>query len=221
PGVIANALLTDSNTHILENPEVRATAGEEAHLDIGERVPIATGSFGIPTATSISSAGGFGLLANTQFQYQDVGVIMDITPNVAANGDIILKSKITISAEGAPVNIGGIEEPTFTQREVEHTVRLKEGEVSLLGGLIQTQTVKNVSGLPGLADIPVLKYLFSTQSYETIDNEVMIMMTPRLIRLPEPLVASDTRTSPPPAGSQAGSAAATPSHPPQPHGVPK
>ncbi|MGH9469338.1 MAG: hypothetical protein ACRD1N_03225 [Terriglobia bacterium] len=192
PGVIANALLSDTRTHILENPEIRATAGEEARLNIGESVPIATGSFGVPTAGVVGSAtSGFGLLANTQFQYKDVGVLMDITPNVAANGDIVLKAKITISAEGAPVNIGGIEEPTFTQREVDHTIRLKEGEVSLLGGLIQTTTNRLVSGLPGLADVPILKYFFSTQSFETKDDEVLIMLTPRVIRLPEPLEASD------------------------------
>lgn len=221
PGVIANALLTDSRTHILENPEIRATAGEDAKLNIGSSIPIATGSFGIPTAGAIGASGtGFGLLANTQFQYRDVGVIMDITPDVAANGDIVLKAKITISAEGAPVNIGGIEEPTFTQREVDHTIRLKEGEVSLLGGLIQTQTNRIVSGLPGLADIPILKYFFSTQSFETIDNEVLIMLTPRVIRLPEPLEASDSGMAAPPAGSGgAGAAPVAPAAPGTSRGV--
>lgn len=221
PGVVANALLTDSRTHILENPEIRATAGEEARLNIGESVPIATGSFGIPTATSTATTAGYGLLANTQFQYKDVGVIMDITPNVAANGDIILKAKITISAEGSSVNIGGIEEPTFTQREVEHTVRLKEGEVSLLGGLIQTQTITSVSGFPGLGEIPILKYFFSDQSVTTEDNEVLIMMTPRVVRLPEPLEASVADAPAPPAALGAGQPALAPSSTPQAHGAPR
>ncbi len=186
PGVIANALLTDSRTHILQNPQIRVTAGDTARLRIGQRVPFATGSFGVPTAgVTGSSAGGFGLLANTQFQYQDVGVNLDITPQVAANGDIILHAKIDISAVGPSSNIGGVEEPTFTQRSIEHVIRLKEGEVSLLGGLMQTQTTRVVSGLPGLSDIPLLRFLFSTQSYETVDEEVLIMMTPRVVRLPE------------------------------------
>ena len=186
PGVIANALLTDSRTHILQNPQIRVTAGDTARLRIGQRVPFATGSFGVPTAgVTGSSAGGFGLLANTQFQYQDVGVNLDITPQVAANGDIILHAKIDISAVGPSSNIGGVEEPTFTQRSIEHVIRLKEGEVSLLGGLMQTQTTRVVSGLPGLGDIPLLRFLFSTQSYETVDEEVLIMMTPRVVRLPE------------------------------------
>ncbi|MGH9355863.1 MAG: hypothetical protein ACRD10_07005, partial [Terriglobia bacterium] len=172
PGIIANALLSDTRTHILQNPQIRVTAGDTARLRIGQRVPFATGSFGVPTAgVTGAGTGGFGLLANTQFQYQDVGVNLDITPDVAANGDIILRAKIDISAVGTPSNIGGVEEPTFTQRTIEHVIRLKEGEVSLLGGLMQSQTTHISSGLPGLGEVPVLRYFFSTQSFETTDEE--------------------------------------------------
>ncbi|HEX5484105.1 MAG TPA: hypothetical protein VFZ08_15895, partial [Terriglobia bacterium] len=206
PGVIANALLSDTQTHILQNPQIRVTSGETARLRIGQRVPFATGSFGVPTA-GVGGGGtsAFGLLANTQFQYQDVGVNLDITPYVAADGDIILKAKIDISSVGAPVNIGGVEEPTFSQRTVDHTIRLKEGEVSLLGGLIQTQTNRVVSGLPGLADVPLLKYLFSDQSYEVRDDEVLIMMTPRVVRLPDSNQSAELEISgaPGPAGAAA------------------
>lgn len=184
PGIQANAVLSDNRTHILQNPQVRVTDGMTAKVKIGEKVPIATGSFGVPTGVA-SQTGGFGLLANTQFQYQDVGVDLDITPHVSTNGEISLHAKIDISAEGSSVNIGGIEEPTFTQRSIEHDIRLKEGEASLLGGLIQTQTIRITSGLPGLADIPILKYFVSDNSTETQETEVMIMMTPRVVRLPE------------------------------------
>lgn len=190
PGVIANALMSDTRTHILENPELRASAGQPATLKIGSSVPLATGSFGIPTAGAGSSATGFGLLANTQFTYKDVGVSLKITPYVAGNGDVILKSDIEISALGTPTNIGGIEQPTFTQRTVTHTIRLKDGESSLLGGLIQRQTINTVSGLPGLASIPLLKYLFSTTNVHTTNDEVMIMLTPHVIRLPAALRAA-------------------------------
>ncbi len=215
PGVIANALMSDQRTHILQNPEVRATAGEEATLTIGQSVPLATGSFGIPTAGAGGTSGtGFGLLANTQFTYKDVGVVLKLTPYVAGNGDVILKSDVEISALGTPTNIGGIEQPTFTKRTVEHTIRVREGESSLLGGLIQTQTTNTVSGLPGLASIPLLKYLFSTTDVHTTDQEVMIMLTPHVIRLPDALEAEN-----PPAP-----ALSSPAPPPavvQPHGVQK
>lgn len=213
PGVIANALMSDQRTHILQDPEVRATAGEPATLTIGQSVPLATGSFGIPTAgTTGTAAGGFGLLANTQFTYKDVGVVLKLTPYVAGNGDVILKSDVEISALGTPTNIGGIEQPTFTKRTVEHTIRVKEGESSLLGGLIQTQTTNTVSGLPGLASIPILKYLFSTTEVQTTDQEVMIMMTPHVVRLPDALEASNPQAPKVPAPI-------APSPGAQPHGV--
>ncbi len=185
PYVTAEALLSDNRTHILQNPQVRVTAGETARLRIGQQVPIATGSFGIPTATTSTAAGAFGLLANTQFQYKDVGVNLEITPEVAADGDIIMHTKVNISALGPTQNIGGIAEPTFTQRSIEQDIRLKEGEVSLLGGLNQTQTTRTVTGLPGLSRLPVLRYLFSTENYTVTDEEVLIMLTPHLVRLPD------------------------------------
>ncbi|MDE3180314.1 MAG: hypothetical protein KGM47_11730 [Acidobacteriota bacterium] len=219
PGVIANALLTDSRTHILENPQVRVTAGEEATLHIGSRVPFATGSFGVPGAgVTPTGSTGFGLLANTQFQYQDVGVSLTITPFVAADGDVILTNKIEISAVGTPSNIGGLEEPTFTDRTIKHSIRLKEGEVSLLGGLIQSQTINSVSGIPGLADVPLLRYLFSTTTAETTEQEVLIMLTPHVIRLPNAGNASGADQA-----AEVLSAPASGSRPvvPQPHGVPQ
>lgn len=205
PGVVANALLNDSRTHILQNPQVRVTAGQKATLHIGSQVPFATGSFGVPTAGIGGGTSPFGLLANTQFQYKDVGVSLTITPDVAADGDIILNNKIEISAVGTPSNIGGVEEPTFTTRSITHVIRLKEGEVSLLGGLIQSQTTNAVSGLPGLADIPLLRYLFSTTTAETTDQEVLIMLDPHVIRLPglpsdsAQAQAADAISAPPPA----------------------
>lgn len=209
PGVIANALLTDNRTHILQNPQVRVTAGQKATLKIGEQVPFATGSFGVPTAGVTSpTAGGFGLLANTQFNYKDVGVDLTMQPFVAANGDIVIHAHVEISSVGTPVNIGGVEEPEFNQRQVDHVIRLKEGQTSLLGGLIQTTTTRIANGLPGLGEIPLLKYFFSTQSYEMIDQEVLIMMTPHVVRLPSPLgvtasnqpVRSSSESSRPAAG---------------------
>jgi len=189
-GVVANALLTDSRTHILQSPQVRVTAGQKATLKIGEQVPYATGSFGVPTSSSTSTSS---LLTNTQFNYKDTGVDLVMQPFVAANGDIVIHAKVEISAVGPSSDIGGVEEPTFTDREVEHVIRLKEGQTSLLGGLIQTQTTRSTTGLPGLGEVPILKYFFSDQNINVQDTEVLIMMTPHLVRLPEsvPTTASN------------------------------
>ena len=205
PSAVANAILSDSTTQILQNPEVRVTDGDTATLQIGSRIPYATGSF-LPSLTGTSTAGGgASLLASTQFQFQDVGVSVTLTPNLLPDGEIALHAKIDISSVQPSVQIAGVSEPTFGQRKIEHDIRLKEGETSVLGGLLQTNNTESVSGLPGLGQIPGLKYLFSETHHEKVQTDVLIMLTPRVIRLPEPAV-EDTAT-------QAASQSAAPSLP--------
>jgi general secretion pathway protein D len=186
PGAVANALLSDSHTHVLQNPQVRVTDGLTAKLRIGTRIPYATGSF-LPSlgGTTSTTSGNYGLLASTQFQYQDVGVNLDITPRLMASGEVALHATIEISSLAGTITIGGFSQPTFGQRKIEHDIRLKEGEVNLLGGLIQTSDTVTVSGLPGLSQIPLLRYLFSAEHHDQTDTEVLVMLTPRVIRLPE------------------------------------
>ncbi len=187
PSAIANAILNDSTTHIMQNPEVRVTDGDTATLRIGSRVPYATGSFGLPTAaTGMTSqtGSGYGLVTNTQFQFQDVGVNVDLTPHLLPDGEIAIHAKIEISSVQPSVSIAGVNEPTFGQRQIEHDIRLEEGETSVLGGLLQTTDTSTVSGIPGLASIPGLKYLFSDTKHEKVQTDVLIMLTPRVIRLP-------------------------------------
>jgi len=168
------ALLTDSDTRIMQDPSLRATDGEKADLKIGERIPIATGSFSTTTTTTP--------LVNTQFQYIDVGVNMDIQPTIHYNGDVTLKIKVGISSENGNVTISGVTEPIIAQQNVEETVRLKNGESSLLGGLVQQGNLLTVSGTPGLGEIPALKYLFSTQQRELQHEEIVFLITPHVVR---------------------------------------
>jgi len=189
PSVAANAVLNDTRTHILQNPQIRATDGQIAKLKIGERVPYATGSF-VPSLTSSSSTSGVGLLAQTQFQFQDVGVQLELTPHLLSDGEVAIHAVIDISSLGASVSIAGVSEPTFGERKIEHDIRLKEGETSVLGGLIQTTLTNTVAGVPFLGDIPLLRYLFSTEHAERQEQEVLVMLTPRVVRLPEPRVGA-------------------------------
>ncbi len=204
PSIAANAIMSDTRTHILQNPQVRATDGQIAKLKIGESVPIATGSF-LPTLGAASSSSGVGLLASTQFQYKDIGVILELTPHLLADGDVAIHASIEISSLGANVSVAGVTEPTFGERKIEHDIRLKEGETSVLGGLIQTTLTHTVGGLPFVADIPVLRYLFSTEHSERNEQEVLVMLTPRVVRLPEPSSGARSATltgGPQPTGSQ-------------------
>jgi len=182
PNALATALLSDSHTRILQNPQIRVTDGQTAKLRIGSRIPFATGSF-LPSLGGGVTGGG--LIASTMFQYQDVGVILDITPRLLASGEVSLHAIIEISSLQATIQVGGLSQPTFGQRRIEHDIRLKEGEVNLLGGLLESKDTITVAGLPGLGQIPILGRLFSGERRERIENEVLVMLTPRVIRLAE------------------------------------
>jgi len=184
PGIEAQAVLNDSKTHILQSPKIRVTDGQTAKLKIGSRVPYATGSF-LPSLGTSSAAGGVGLLASTQFQFQDIGVILELTPHLLGTGEVAVHAKIEISSLGASLTVGGVSEPTFGERIIEDDFRLQEGEVNLLGGLIQSTLTNAVTGVPGLGDIPLLHYLFTQTNHEVNESEVLVMVTPRVIRLPE------------------------------------
>jgi general secretion pathway protein D len=217
PSVAANAVLNDTRTHILQNPQVRVTDGQTAKLKIGESVPIATGSF-LPSLGSSSAAGGVGLLASTQFQYKDVGVNLELTPHLLADGEVAIHASIEISSLGASLTVAGVSEPTFGQRKIEHDIRLKESEVSVLGGLIQTTITHTVTGVPFLGDIPYLRYFFSTEHTERQESEVLVMLTPRVVRLPEPYSGARSSAAltgdPQPAGFQPTPRPEIPGRPP-------
>src|SRR5712692_10371397 len=126
PSLTANAVLTDSNTKIIQNPEVRSVDGQTAKLRIGDRIPIATGSFSSGIGIAGGTAGGISPLVNTQFTYLDVGVNIDLTPRVHPNRDVSLKLKVEVSAHTSDVSIGGITQPVISQRVIEDDIRLKE-----------------------------------------------------------------------------------------------
>jgi len=186
PSFTANALLNDSTTKIIQNPEVRSVDGQPAKLRIGDKVPIATGSF--QAGVGVGGAAGAGFvnpLVNTQFQYQDVGVNVDVTPRIHPNREVSLKVMVEVSSVTNHVNIGGIDQPIISQRRIEHEIRLKEGEANVLGGLITKTDTKSISGWPGLAHIPLLRYFFSEDSHSTEDDEILIILTPHIVRMPE------------------------------------
>lgn len=178
PAASVAFLMNDSNTKVVQNPQIRALDGQKATLKIGERIPVATGSF----QPGIGGGVGINPLVNTQFQYIDVGVNVDVTPHVFQNRDVDLKVMLEISAVDRFSNIGGIQQPVIGQRKVEHEIRLKEGEVNLLGGMLEDSETKSMSGLPWLSQIPVLRYLFGQSQTERINNEIVFVLIPRVVR---------------------------------------
>jgi general secretion pathway protein D len=173
----ANLLLTDSNTKILQNPRLRATDAQKATMKIGERIPIATGSYQTGAATALVSS-----LVNTQFQYLDVGVNIEITPTVHFDRDVTLKMKIEVTAQSGSSTISGVTEPIIAQKSTEEVVRLREGEANILSGILNQQEQVSWSGIPGLSSIPILKYLFGSRDHTKTDDEVVFLMVPHIVR---------------------------------------
>jgi general secretion pathway protein D len=186
PGFTATALLNDSTTKIIQNPEVRSVDGQPAKLRIGDKVPIATGSFQAGVGVGGSAGAGFvNPLVNTQFQYQDVGVNIDVTPRIHPNHEVSMKLSVEVSSVTGQQPIGGITQPIISQRKLEQEIRLKEGEANVLGGLITRTDTKSLQGWPGLAHIPLLRYFFSEDTHNTEDDEILIILTPHIVRMPE------------------------------------
>ena len=176
----ANLLLTDNNTHILQNPRIRAADQQKATFKVGSRIPIATGSYQTGAATALVSS-----LVNTQFQYQDVGVNIEVTPTVHFDRDVTLKIKIEVTAQSGNVTISGVTEPIISQRVAEQTVRLREGEANILGGINERQIQDNWSGIPGLSSIPILRYLFGSKDKILQDDEIVFLVVPHVVRSQE------------------------------------
>jgi general secretion pathway protein D len=215
PGGSFSFLASDSNTKLLQNPEIRALNDEKATLRIGDRVPIATGSFqtGIVAAGSVSPV-------STQFQYMDVGVNIDITPHIHSEREVTLKMTLEISSLNGTETIGGITQPIIGQRRIELETRLVDGEVNLLGGILEDTETQSMSGYPWVSRIPILKYLFAQDNREHTENEIVFAITPHIIRAPD-VTEENLRTIQVGTGSNTelprkASAPAQPQHPAQP-----
>jgi general secretion pathway protein D len=183
PSATANFLMTDTSTQILEDPEIRVVDGQTAKLRIGDRIPVATGSFQAGIGVG-ATAGSINPLVNTQFQYLDVGVNVDVTPRIHPDHEISMKVNIVVSSQTNTVNIGGINQPVISQRSIEHDIRLKDGEVNVLGGLIQQTDSDQFNGLPGLGKIPGLRYLFGGDTIDHKKDEILIVLIPHIVRMP-------------------------------------
>ncbi len=173
PGAVLSLLRTDGDTRVLANPQLRAVDGESAQAEFGERVPVPITTF-TPIAT-----GGVPQQPVTTFQYENIGVNILVTPRVHHNNEVSLALQVrlgTISGTG----YGGL--PTFGNRSVDTVLRLGDGETSLLAGLISDEERSSLNGTPGLASLPVLGRIFGANRKEVKESDIVLMMTPRIIR---------------------------------------
>ncbi len=189
----AQFLLTDSNTRVLQNPRLRAVDGQKATLKLGERLPVATGTYTVATGSTSASA-------ETQFQYLDVGVNVEMTPSIHSAQDVTLKLSVEVSSESGTETIDDVDEPIISQEKSDQVIRLKDGEATILAGLVKQSDARSVSGWPGVGEIPLMKYFFSTQKHEVTSDELIFMIVPHIVRAP----ASDGNTEPIDTGTENG-----------------
>ena len=177
-GGTLNALLSDTDTKVLQNPSIRATDGQTATMKIGSKIPVATGSYSAGAATGITA----GIGVQTQFTYIDVGVNIDMTPTIHLDREVTLKLTVEVSTESGNVTISGVTEPIIGQRSDKTVIQLKDGEPCLLAGILSKQDNYSNSGTPGLSQIPLIKYLFGSINKEVQDDEVVFILIPHIVR---------------------------------------
>ncbi len=184
PSAVVRFLETDANTKVLAKPNLRGSEGQKLSLNLGEEVPVPTTTF-----TPIAG-GGSNVNPLTSFGYRPIGVIVDMTPRVTYDGDIILEVTIENSARGQDSNIAGQNLPSFASRKVQTKLRLRDGESNLLAGLLREDERRSLRGFPGILRLPFIRQLFSANDSTIKPTDIVMLLTPRILRTHE-LTARD------------------------------
>lgn len=179
PSAVVRFLESDSQTKVLAKPNLRGTEGQKLSLNLGEDVPVPSTTF-TPLA-----AGGSTVNPLTSYGYRTIGIIVDMTPRVTYDGDIILEISIENSARGQDTNIAGQNLPSFFSRKVQTKLRLRDGESNLLAGLLREDERKSLTGFPGIMRLPVVKQLFSNNDNTIKQTDIVMLLTPRILRTHE------------------------------------
>jgi general secretion pathway protein D len=174
PGLFYRLLKSDNNTRTLANPQLRTSEGVAAQARFGERVPVPVTVFS-PIAT-----GGVAQQPITPFNYENIGVNIDITPRTHHDDEVSRAIKIDVSSISG-TGFGGL--PTFGSRAINTVIRLRDGETNLLAGLIRDDERRVLEGIPGLSDLPIIGSLFAHSRKETQETDIVLTLTPRIIRV--------------------------------------
>jgi len=176
PTAIVRFLESDNRTKVVAKPQLRGAEGMKLSLNLGQRIPVISTSY-TPIAT-----GGAGVNPLSSYQYQDVGVNLDMTPIVTLEGDIRLDITIDDSQVGADKTVAGVTVPSFVQRKVTTRLRLRDGESNLLAGLLLEQEQNQVSGFPGAIRLPIFRQLFSRNQVTNDQTDIVMLLTPHIVR---------------------------------------
>lgn len=179
PSVTLQLVKSSGEAETLAQPQLRITEGEKGNLVIGDRVPIPTTTF------NTTQTQGGNIVPITAFQYQDVGIKIDLEPRVHHNNEVTMKLKVEVSELGEKVDVGGGNmQPKIGTRSIDSVIRLKDGEASMLAGLLKYRRGTSRSGLPFLADLPIIGALFRGNVADLTQTELVLTITPHIIRNP-------------------------------------
>ena len=184
PTALVRFLETDSRTKTIAKPQLRGAEGQKLTLNLGDDIPVLSTVFGQ------AAAGGFASIPQSSFNYRSVGVIVEVTPHVTYNGEIILELLVENSTLGGSIDVAGQSVPTFGSRKVTTKLRLREGESNLLAGLLRERDRKDLRGFPGLLRLPVFKQFLSDNDQAIEQTDIVMLLTPHIVRTHE-LTAED------------------------------
>lgn len=179
PAAIVRFLESDSETRVIAKPQLRGAEGRELILNLGEEIPVPSTTF-TPVAQ-----GGANFNPLTSFEYRPVGVNVTMTPRVTYDGDILLDLLVENSALGRDINIAGQNLPSFASRRVNTRLRLREGESTLLAGLLREDERRSLTGIPGLLRLPIIRQLFASNDQSIQQTDIVMLLTPRIVRTHE------------------------------------
>jgi general secretion pathway protein D len=171
PTFVLNLKKIDTDTNLLANPRIRVRNRENAKIHIGERVPVIT-------TTSTANVG-----ISDSVAYLDVGLKLDIVPNVYLDDEVAMKVSLEVSnILETIVTASGTQTYRLGTRNTATTLRLKNGETQVLAGLIQDDERKTANKVPGLSSLPIIGRLFSSNNDSKIKTEIVLLITPRVLR---------------------------------------
>ena len=176
PAAFVRFLESDARTRFIARPQLRGQEGQQLTLNLGEEIPVPTTAFS-PIAT-----GGAAVNPLTSFNYRPVGVILEMTPRVTFEDEIILDLMVENSTLGANIEVAGTSLPTFGSRRVVTRLRLRDGETNLLAGLLREQERRALRGFPGLLRIPIIRDLFSNTDEQISQTDIVMLLTPHIVR---------------------------------------
>ena len=180
PTAVVNFLASDSHTKVVAKPQLRGAEGTKLTMNLGDEIPVLSTVFGA------AAAGGFASVPQSSFNYRTVGIIMEMTPRVTYDGEIVLDGfSVESSALGATISVAGQDVPSFSSRKVTTKLRLREGESTLLAGLLKDEQRKILTGFPGLMQAPVLRSLFGQTNEQVQQSDIVMLLTPHIVRTHE------------------------------------